>query len=153
MSATDPADWAHEQMRRTEWENEQMAEARLDKATAAAVRRVLEAWWAGTGSQGIKVDVAVDSFVKLARGEALVPKVDETAVWDQLKPGRVHVRDDVRVRLGAYEGDAGRAHNGRWGRVVAVRYGDVVVRYEDGRQPVFEAVHHSPDKLERRVKS
>ena len=51
---------------------------------------------------------------------------------------------EVKVRMDAYTGEAGLAHNGRPGRVIAVVDGDVLVMYLD-RPGVF--VRHPPAKL------
>jgi len=133
-----------------EWENEQMREARLDDRTREATRRLLDAWLAGPGVYGVDVKLAIESFGKLVLGNALVVKDDPDEVWTPVtQAGQVHTRDTVRVRHDAYSDEAGRMHNGRRGRVIAVRYGDVIIRYDDGRQPPFDAVHHPPTRLER----
>ena len=51
----------------------------------------------------------------------------------------------------AYEGDLGRVHNGRRGKVVAVRYGDVIFKSTDGKSPVLDGAHYTPYKLEKLV--
>jgi len=135
------------------WEDEQLDEARVSGENRDAVRRLLDAYRAGTGEYKVDRDLVVRTFTQLASGLPLVAQDEPDAVWRPItQSGQVHSRDLVRVRLDAYTDEAGRFHNGRHGRVIAVRYGDVVVRYEDGRQPPFDGVHHPPTALEKRIK-
>jgi len=140
--------YGEEEWARIEWENAQMKEARLPHDARAATRRLLNAWAAVTVPSG-QVETALEAFSTLVRGKALVVPDRSDERWEIARPGRIHARDTVRVKRDAYSDDAGRAHNGRRGRVVGVRYGDIIVCYEDGRQPPFEAVHHPPTKLEK----
>lgn len=145
------AEWAAGEWNKTEWENEQMKLARLSPDDRAVVRRLLDAYYRNPLEVRNRQAI-METFAKLSDGEALVVPDLPTERWEAANPGRLHQRDTVRVRFDAYKDDAGRMHNGRRGRVIAVRYGDIVVRYEDGRQPPFDAVHHPPAKLERLIK-
>jgi hypothetical protein len=40
-------------------------------------------------------------------------------------------------------------HNGRRGRVVAVRYGDVIFNSTDNKKPLLEGAHYPPNFLEK----
>jgi hypothetical protein len=142
------ADWAAEQLAQAKWEDEQMGEARIPKEAADVVRRLLNAWVEVTVPSKHQ-DLILHTFQELARGHSLVVPDLPTERWETVTPGRVHTRDTVRVKRDAYSDDVGRMHNGRRGRVIGVRYGDIIIKYEDGRQPPFEAVHHAPAKLER----
>ena len=42
-------------------------------------------------------------------------------------------------------------HNGRRGVVVGVRYGDVIVKMTDGKEPALEGAHYPPQKLEKLI--
>lgn len=150
MDAADmtSAERAAEAWSKIEWENAQMKEARLPKDVTRVVRRLMDAFDAVTVPVKDR-ELVLETFNKLARGHALVVRDDPSERWSPASPGSVHTRDTVRVKHDAYMDKTGMMHNGRRGRVIAVRYGDIVVRYEDGRQPPFEAVHHPPVKLER----
>ena len=95
---------------------------------------------------------ALDLFGELARGRALETPRDEDWDWAPAKPGQLVLRDRVRVKKDAYGGDAGMAHNGRQGRVIAIRYGDIRVMYEDGGPCPPMGVAHSPHALEKGTK-
>lgn len=133
-----------------DWAREQMNDLNVDQATRTAVERLLEVWWTQNHSDRSR-DLTLSTFDHLARGESLVKETDE--VWEPVKPGSIAVRDEVRVRSDAYSDQpTGRAHNGRRGVVVAIRSGDVIIRYTDGRTPEGNGVHHSPHALERLLK-
>lgn len=133
-----------------EWARQQMDELEYDQSIRTAVLRLLEVWWTMNHSDASR-DLTLSTFESLARGQSLVQD-SEDEVWEQAKPGGIFVRDEIRVRRDAYsDQQTGRAHNGRRGRVVAIRHGDVIVNYTDGRTPPGQGVHHSPHALERRV--
>jgi hypothetical protein len=92
-------------------------------------------------------------FSKLALGTVLVqPEVASNEVWIPALPGQLVVGDEVRVLANAFSDSVGVSHNGRRGRVVAIRYGDVIFKSTDGKEPVLEGTHYSPYKLEKRIK-
>lgn len=136
--------------RRT-WAREQMKEANLGQSVTTAVERLLNVWW----TQNHTADTAaltLESFNRLAQGFALVPEVEDNEIWMAARPGTLYVRDEVRVKFDAYRGEVGQFHNRRRGRIVAVRNGDIIVKYEDGKQPPFDGARHSPHALEKRVR-
>jgi hypothetical protein len=97
-------------------------------------------------------DAAVATFSRLARGHALVTEqetVDE--VWEQARPGNLVLADQVRVKADAYSGTIGAANNGRRGKIVGIRYGNIYVKYTDKGNGV-DAMHHKPAALEKRVR-
>lgn len=134
-----------------DWARAQMTEARYPQEVQTAVERLLDVWWTQRHSTQTR-DLTLDGFTKLAQGHALATPEEENETWVQLKPGNVVIRDAVRVKHNAYAGQVGEQHNGRRGRVVAIRNGDIIVRYEDGKQPPGDGVHHSPYALEKRTK-
>lgn len=136
---------------RKEWARTQMTEARYPQEVQTAVERLLEVWYTQRHNNQTQ-ELTLEGFAKLAQGHALIPVTEENETWVQLKPGNVVIRDVVRVRHDAYAGEVGQHHNGRRGRVVAIRHGDIIVRYEDGKQPPGDGVHHSPHALEKRVR-
>jgi hypothetical protein len=90
-------------------------------------------------------------FTKLAVNHSILPdKPDE--VWTDAQPGAILVGDEVRVKSDAYDGDTGVIHNGRRGKVVAVRYGDIIFKSNDGKMPVLDGTHYTPYQLQKRVR-
>jgi hypothetical protein len=150
MDATDmtSAEHAANEWSRKEWEDEQMTLARLDKDTQDEVRRLMNAWRTKTVPEKRR-ELVLRTFEAFVHGHSLVTSDDPSERWEPATPGRIHGRDVVRVKNDAYADQAGAMHNGRRGRVIAVRYGDIIVKYEDGRQPPFDAVHHAPARLEK----
>jgi hypothetical protein len=130
------------------WALGQMDDARLPQPIKTAVIRLLDVWWTQNHTKQT-FDLTLTTFDALARGHALAPKGGHDERWAVVKPGGIVRGEQVRVRFDAYSGPAGEAHNGRRGRVVALRQGDVIVKYDDKRQPPGDGVHHSPFVLEK----
>lgn len=133
-----------------EWVREQFQSAHVKVAPGTAVITLLEHW--------AKIDItdehakeAVAIFAQVALGHSLVEENAEE-VWMPAQPGFINVGDEVRVLANAFDGELGPAHNGRRGKVVAVRHGDVVFMSTDGKEPPLESTHYSPYKLEKRYK-
>jgi len=132
------------------WAHSQMEEAKVAQPIETAVLRLLEVWWTQNHTNESRT-LTLDTFNRLARGWTLVLADPVEERWVQAKPGMIVRSNIVRVKSDAYQGDAGEVHNGRRGRVVAIRYGDIIVKYEDGKHPAFEGVHHSPHVLEKLI--
>jgi hypothetical protein len=134
--------------------NIEMAKSQLEMAKVSvdvgtSVMKLLEFWktlphLASNDSQVVEI------FSKLAVGAALVNN-QGNEIWELGMPGFIRVGDEVRVLANAFEGELGQLHNGRRGRVVAVRSGDIIVKTTDGREPVLDGSHYSPYKLEKLV--
>lgn len=92
----------------------------------------------------------IEMFSKLAQGHAFI-KENKNEVWVPCRPGDIRVAEQVRVKADAFQGEAGTLHNGRRGVVVAVRYGDVIFKSTDGKEPVLDGAHYPPDRLEKLV--
>jgi hypothetical protein len=114
-----------------------------------SVLRLLDTWWT-LGRNPAEHGSILQAFTRLVSGHALA-EPEDPAKWEDARPGAVTTRMEVRVKDDAYSGEAGPLHNGRRGVVVAIRYGDVIVDYRDGRQPAMKGVHHSPNSLQRRI--
>ena len=98
-----------------------------------------------------QVKETVELFTKLAVNHSILPeKPDE--VWADAQPGAILVGDEVRVKSDAYDGDTGTMHNGRRGKVVAVRYGDIIFKSNDEKEPVLDGTHYTPYQLQKRVR-
>lgn len=133
-----------------DWASAQLAGIKTKKAVGASVMALLDAWKELKHSDNDSKDV-LDLFSKLAQTNSLLPD-ESDAVWVEARPGFISVGDVVRVKHDAYTDKLGTVHNGRVGKVVAVRYGDVIFRSTDDKLPFLDGTHHSPYKLEKRIK-
>jgi hypothetical protein len=134
-----------------EWARDQMKAADLLQPTQAAVEKLLSTLDKMNLTESAS-DAAVATFSRLARGHALVTAqetVDE--VWEQARPGNLVLGDQVRVKTDAYSGTIGQVNNGRRGRIVGIRYGNIYVKYTDEGYGT-DSIHHKPSALEKRVR-
>lgn len=132
------------------WAEQQIAAARVPVPVGRALMALLKTWEELKFPNEVQKDQAVELFSKLARDEALVEDRDE--VWQPVQVGfMLQVGDTVRVRRDAFKGPAGRTHNGRVGRVLAKRSGDIIVRSIDGGTPYLDAAHYPPSALELKI--
>jgi hypothetical protein len=134
-----------------EWVRAQMDAYKVRKAPGEAVLALLETW-STLDLDSETSEKAVEIFSKLALTHALVQDESGEEIWVQAQPGAIIVGDTVRVRHDAYTGDTGTIHNGRVGRVVGVRYGDIIFRSEDNKTPFLDGTHYTPYILEKRIK-
>lgn len=132
------------------WAEGQLAAARVPVAVGKAVLTLLKTWADIEFPNESQRDKAVEIFSSLAKDEAVVEETDEK--WAPVNVGfNVKVGNTVRVRKDAFSGAAGRAHNGRVGRVLAKRSGDIIIRTTDGKEPYLDGAHYPPSALELRV--
>lgn len=133
------------------WVNEQLQAARVRKPVGNATIKLIEMFEEIelTDEQKAK---AVEMFSKLALGHAYV-KTNRSETWVPARPGDIRVAETVRVKADAYTGELGTIHNGRQGRVTGVRYGDVIFKSTDGKEPVLDGAHYPPQMLEKLVES
>lgn len=136
-----------------EWVRQQLAEAKVKVGSGKAVLRLLETWSSlGDLTENISKET-IEIFSRLALGRlAKDPVENPEEVWVPALPGQIKVGDEVRVLADAFSDKTGVIHNGRRGKVTAVRYGDVIVKSTDGKTPTLDGIHYSPYKLEKRVK-
>jgi hypothetical protein len=136
-----------------DWVREQMTSARLKQSVGTSILRLMDLWNTMNHSNETAKET-MEAFSKLALGHAIVePTLDElSGTWIDAQPGQLKVTDIVRVKSDAYDGSLGRMHNGRIGRIVGIRYGDIVVKTIDGKEPVLEGAHYSPHILDKLVK-
>lgn len=132
-----------------EWVREQMTLAKVRVAPGEAVLQLLNAW-ENVDLPDAFVDDAIEHFAKLARGTAIVP-TNPNERWEDARPGGIKVGDIVRIKDDAFKGELGQMHNGRKGRIVGIRYGDIVVKSIDDRTPVLDGAHYSPHHLQKLV--
>ena len=133
-----------------EWVRAQLQEAKVKVGVGNAIIKLLEQWETMKLSDNQTKDT-IDLFSKLALGHSIVPeKPDE--LWVDAQPGSILVGDEVRIKFDAYTGSTGAIHNGRRGKVVGVRYGDIIFKSMDGKTPVLDGTHYTPHLLQKRVR-
>lgn len=135
-----------------DWVRQQMTDAKVKQAVGTSVLRLLEVWETMNHKKETAKET-VEIFSKLAMGHALVePKVEGfEGTWIPAQPGQISVADVVRIKVDAFDGELGVVHNGRIGRVVGVRYGDIIVKTIDNKTPLLDGAHYSPHALEKLV--
>lgn len=131
------------------WVKSQFAAAKVSQTVGTSVLRLLAVWnTMKHSSEG--EEQTLDVFGKIARGHALVPQASNSdGIWVDARPGQLVVGDVVRVRIDAFTGEIGTIHNGRVGRIVGIRSGDIIVKSIDDRQPELDGAHYSPHTLEK----
>lgn len=128
------------------WAEEQVAAAKVSIPVGRAIMALLATWGELSFQNEVQQDQALEIFGKLAKDEAIV---DDDSSWQPVQVGfMLHVGDTVRVRSNAFSGPAGRNHNGRIGKIVAKRSGDIIVRTTDGKSPQLDGAHYPPSALE-----
>lgn len=133
-----------------QWVREQLQAHKIRVGVGNTVLELLAAWEKGKHSSKQNQEV-IELFAKFAQNIPLTEEApDET--WVPAQPGNIVVGDVVRVKIDAFTDETGRIHNGRRGKVVAVRYGDVIFKSTDGKTPLLDGVHYSPYTLEKRIK-
>ena len=95
---------------------------------------------------------AVEIFSKVALGHSLVKENSVDEVWEEVRPGFIKVADVVRVKNDAFVGELGVIHNGRVGKIVAIRSGDIIFKSTDDLEPALDSVHYQASKLEKRIR-
>lgn len=132
-----------------EWIRQQMQEARVKVGVGNAILKLMKTWEQLKLSEPQMKEV-VTYFSKLALTHSIIPDAPEEK-WIDAQPGAIKVADEVRVKDNAYDGSTGAMHNGRRGRVVAVRYGDIIFKSTDNKEPLLDGTHYSPHQLQKRV--
>lgn len=132
------------------WAEGQVASARVPAPVGNAIMALLRTWGELSFPNEAQQDQALTLFGQLARDQAIIPEGPE--VWKPVQVGfMIQVGDTVRVRRDAFKDAAGRVHNGRVGRVLAKRSGDIIVRSTDGQIPYLDAAHYPPSALELKI--
>ena len=136
-----------------EWVAEQLEAAKVKVGSGKAILKLLEAWEEIPKLSDNMTEEVLTIFPLIAKGHVLkVEENDDDYTWVDLQSGQITVGDVVRVKADAFSDNLGTIHNGRRGKVVAVRYGDVIFKADDGKNPPLEGIHYSPYKLEKRVR-
>ena len=135
-----------------EWVRQQLQAVQAKVGSGNAVLKLLEVWSEETKLSPKLAKEAVEIFSKLALNIPLVEDKTADEVWIPAQPGQLTVGDEVRVLSDAFTDATGVAHNGRRGKIIAIRYGDIIVNSTDGKTPELNGAHYSPYKLEKLVK-
>jgi hypothetical protein len=134
------------------WVDEQMAGAKVRIPVGKLTVALLKAW-DGIATDSLtpaQIEEGLTLFKHLAQSHSVLePYKDE--IWVDARPGDLKVADLIRVKSDAFTGDQGVRLNGRRGKIVGIRYGDIVFRSDDDRKPLLDGVHLPPSKLEKRV--
>lgn len=135
------------------WVVEQLEAAKVKVGSGKAILKLLDAWAEIPKLSDNMIEEVLTVFPQLAKGHVIkVEENEDDYVWMDAQPGQITVGDVVRVKANAFEDKLGTLHNGRRGKVVAIRYGDVIFKDTDGKQPPLDGVHYSPYKLEKRYR-
>lgn len=134
-----------------DWVKEQLTSASVRQGPGDATIALLKAWEQVTLPEDL-ADDAVEVFASLARNQSLIKTPAEETWVPARVGGSTRVGATVRVKHNAFKGDAGRIHNGRRGRVTAIRSGDVIFRSTDNLEPFLDNVHYPFEALELRVR-
>jgi len=133
------------------WVREQLGAIRATNAAGNAVLKLVETWNSIKLTEKQATD-AIGIFKNIALGHAVFEDVRADEVWVDAMPGQIKRADEVRVKSDAFGGETGALHNGRRGKVVDVRYGDIIFKSTDERKPPLDGVHYSPYQLQKRIK-
>jgi hypothetical protein len=132
-----------------EWVKNQLTNAKVPQAVGTAVMRLMDVWVSMNHTEKTR-GKTLELFIELAMGHAIVPEeLPLNGRWIPVQPGQIVVGETVRVKTDAYDGDLGMMHNGRIGRIVGIRYGDVIIKTTDEKEPVLDGAHYSPHMLEK----
>jgi hypothetical protein len=132
------------------WILEQFDAAKVRVGVGKAVLKLLDQWEKIELAEQAEKD-AISIFARVALNQSLV-EIPKDEVWGPAQPGFIRVGDEVRVANDAFTNELGRLHNGRRGKVVAIRHGDIIINSTDGKEPRLESTHYSPYKLEKRIR-
>jgi hypothetical protein len=135
-----------------EWVRQQMQDAKVRVAPGVALLALLEAWNDIDKLTQEQSKEAVEMFSKLALGGNIFEEIKQDEIWIPALPGQLTVGDEVRVLKDAFSDTTGVMHNGRRGKIIAIRYGDVIFKSTDGKEPNLSGVHYSPYKLEKKIR-
>jgi len=133
-----------------DWVRSQLTENKTKKVVGDSVLKLLASWEQLKQPTDKNAKEIINIFSKLALGHSIVEN-NPNETWVAAQAGFIKVADTVRVRSNAFDGEQGKAYNGRRGRVVGVRYGDVIVKTDDGKVPVLDGIHFKPENLEKLV--
>jgi len=133
-----------------DWVKSQLQAAKVRKPVGDATMKLVELFDSFDNLTPEFKAKTIEMFSSLALGHVVI-KENKNETWTQVRAGDIKVSDEVRIKSDAFDGELGMIHNGRRGVVVGVRYGDVIIRTTDGREPSLDGSHYPPQKLEKLV--
>lgn len=134
-----------------DWVKDQMTRAKVKQSAGTSVLRLLEVWETMNHTEKSAKE-AIEVFSNLALGHAIAEEeAPMEGTWVEAQPGNIKVAEIVRVKMDAFTGTQGERHNGRICRVVGIRYGDIICKSIDNRDPILEGTHYSPHDLEKLI--
>lgn len=138
-------------MKDTEWGwiSKQLAASPHDQAVKDAVVYVIERLRKEDLTDEQEATV-MNVATRLVSGHSIAPATAAGERWGPVIPGEYQVKDVVRVRSNAFDGDIGQQHNGKRGRVVASRNGFVMVVLDDSPSSEIQ-MRYKPEHLERLI--
>lgn len=131
------------------WVKSQLQAARVRKPVGDATMKLIELFDSFDITKEYR-EKTIEMFSILAKGHVVV-KIKKDEKWVPVQAGDIKVAETVRVKADAFDGNLGTIHNGRRGVVVGVRYGDVIIKTTDGKEPILDGAHYPPNKLEKLV--
>lgn len=138
------------------WVKEQLTENKTKRVIGDTVIKLLNTWTEVKSTDPdpdkdqANLSQVIELFSKIALGHAIV-KENKNENWTPAQAGFLVVADEVRVKWNAFDGEKGKIHNGRRGKIVSIRYGDIIVKTTDGKEPMLDGFHYTPQQLEKRV--
>jgi hypothetical protein len=135
-----------------DWVKSQLQAAKVRKPVGDATMKLVELFDSFENLTPEFKNQTIEMFSKLALGHIII-KENKNENWVPVRPGDIKVTEIVRVKADAFDGELGMLHNGRRGVVVGVRYGDVIIKSTDNKEPQLEGAHYPPQKLEKLVLS
>lgn len=132
-----------------DWVSQQLTDAKVRIGTGKAIMKMLKTWEEidVPAQQGEEI---FEILSKLALGYS-IKKTPAGEIWVQAQAGQIKVGDVVRIRNNAFSDDRSSLYNGRVGRIVAVRSGDIIFKSSDDEKRPIDGMHFSPAELEKRV--
>lgn len=113
-----------------QWVDEQLKAVGATKQTAGVVKALINAVVESDLPRGFELDMLFMNALALVKGHPIATDQDQHTLVD-LRPGEFAVRDIVRVRDDAYDGNYGIENNGRLGRIATIQGPTVLVVYKD----------------------
>lgn len=132
-----------------DWVKSQLQAAKVRKPVGDATMKLIELIESLELTPEFR-NKTIEMFSVLAKGHVFI-KENKKETWVQVQPGFIKVAETVRVKADAFDGELGALHNGRRGVVVGVRYGDVIIKSNDGKEPLLDGAHYPPTKLEKLI--
>lgn len=136
------------------WIKEQLTKNKTRRIVGDSVLTLLKCWEdVKEKNKTEKIDYSKDIiaiFSKLSLGHAMV-KEEKGETWVQVTAGSIVLADYVRIKYDAFDDKSGKDYNGRRGRIVGIRYGDIIVKSDDNKVPLLDGIHLRPDQLEKRL--